>query len=470
MRTLTLKLILAFFAVSLVQAGLTAFFSRQAAERELDRFLREGELEQFISVVTTHYQAVGSWQHVAEAVRERIPPRDEARRRPPPANQPPSADRPPPPPPPREGRDPFALVDKDGGVVVAAGSYRLGNELNAATLADGVPIEHAGVIIGTVLPNPERLALTQREVRYLNRSLRSILYGGAMGLGIALVLVVAIARGVTEPLRRLTLAARTLARGEYGHQVPIRSSDEIRTLSQAFNQMSADLEEAIALRRRMTADIAHELRTPLTLIAGYIEAMRDGDFSPSPDNFEIMYDEAMHLRRLIEDLRTLSLADAGELSLQQQSVAPYVLLERTRTAFAREAQQKNITLTVETVPSLPLVWVDPGRMNQVLTNLVSNALRHTPEGGAITLTAQPSERRVALQICDTGPGLSAEVLPYIFDRFYRGDASRRQQHEESGLGLSIVRSLVEAHGGTINAESEPGSGATFTIVLPSASP
>lgn len=469
MRTLTLKLTVAFFAVSLIQAGLAAFFSRQAAERELDRFLREGELEQFISVVTTHYQAVGSWQHVDEAVREGMPPRAKARRQPPFTNQPLPTDRPPPlAPPHRENRDPFALVDKDGVVVVAAGSYQLGNQLDTATLADGVPVEDAGAIIGVAFPNPESLALTQREVRYLNRSLHSILYGGAIGLGIALALVVTIARGVTEPLRRLTLAAQVLARGEYGHQVSIRSSDEIRTLAQAFNQMSADLEEAIALRRRMTADIAHELRTPLTLIAGYIEAMRDGDFLPSQDNFEVMYDEAIHLRRLIEDLRTLSLADAEELSLQQQSMAPYVLLEHTRTAFAREAQEKNITLTVETVPSLPLVWVDPGRINQVLTNLVNNALRYTPEGGEIVLIAQHSEGRVVLQIRDTGPGLSPEILPYIFDRFYRGDASRQQQHGESGLGLSIARSIVEAHGGTIAATSKPGSGVTFTIVLPPA--
>jgi signal transduction histidine kinase len=220
----------------------------------------------------------------------------------------------------------------------------------------------------------------------------------------------------------------------------------------------------------MTADIAYDLRTPLTVISGYLESLRDGVLKPTHERFDAMYKEAQHLQRLVEDLRTLSLADAGELSLQLEATPPRSLLERLAATFQHQAEQRQVTLQVEVEPELPAVNVDPERMAQVLGNLISNALRYTPEGGQITLSAQRQASAVALQVQDNGAGITPEALPHIFERFYRGDTARhdcgQSDDGESGLGLAIARSIVELHGGTITADSAPGKGTKIAIVLP----
>jgi signal transduction histidine kinase len=216
----------------------------------------------------------------------------------------------------------------------------------------------------------------------------------------------------------------------------------------------------------MTADIAHELRNPLMVMTGYIEAMRDGVLRPTPERFDMMYEEAQHLQRLVADLRTLSLADAGELSLNPQTVDPNILLERVSEAYTPSARAAEIALEVQPGLSTPPVRVDVERMVQVLANLVTNALRHTPAGGKITLSATAEPQGVALHVADTGEGIAPDALPLIFERFYRADSARSQDGAESGLGLAIVKSIVSSHGGTVSVASEVGKGATFTIHLP----
>jgi signal transduction histidine kinase len=216
----------------------------------------------------------------------------------------------------------------------------------------------------------------------------------------------------------------------------------------------------------MTADIAHDLRTPLTVISGYLEALRDGDLAPTPARFEAMHAEARHLNRLVQDLRTLSLADAGELSLTRRPVSVSDLLNRVAGAHQPQAEKAQISLLAGPDSDLPELQADPERLVQVLGNLVGNALRHTPAGGQISLLARLENRAILLQVQDTGPGIPPEELPHIFNRFYRGDQARHQTGGESGLGLAIVRAIVEAHGGTMFVESEIGRGTTFTIKLP----
>lgn len=445
MHSLTYKLILAFLTVSLIQSGLMAFLARETAQQESEYFIVEQASTRFIENMSAHYLAVGSWEGVA-----RTWPRD---------NEP--------------GRQagakrvrPYALADQNGIIVFPAGRYEPGYRLTTEEQASGTPLTVDSEVVGTVIRNEESYQLSGRELAYLERILQTILRAAVIGLTIALLLGVFLAQGFTKPLRWLTKAAQALARGDEVEPVPVRSRDEIGTLAKTFNQMSADLQEANALRRRMTADIAHDVRTPLTVITGYLEAFRDGDLQPSQEQFDTMFAQAQHLGRLVEDLRTLSLADAGELPLFPQKLALKGLLERIGSGFEQQMREKNLQLNINVEPSLPDLRVDPDRITQVLSNLVINALRHTPAGGQITLEARMQADRVILQVIDTGSGIPPEALPHIFERFYRVGTSRHRTHGESGLGLAIVRSIVEAHGGKIEVESELGQGTIFTIVLP----
>jgi two-component system sensor histidine kinase BaeS len=216
----------------------------------------------------------------------------------------------------------------------------------------------------------------------------------------------------------------------------------------------------------MTADIAHELRTPLGVILGHAEALSDGVIPASPETFDVIHEEARRLARQVEDLRTLSLSDAGELSIQPFPIDPGMVLSRSFKAHAAEADAAHIELKLEAAPVLPAINVDPDRLTQALDNLVVNALRHTPEGGQVTLGAAQAGDRLRISVRDTGPGVSDDDLEMIFARFYRVDPSRDHQTGGSGLGLAIARSLVKAQGGRIWAEAAPGGGLAVSIEFP----
>jgi signal transduction histidine kinase len=447
MRSVTLKLTLGFLIVSLAEAVLVALFARQATEREFDQFMQERALYSFMSRAANYYQLNDSWENAPQWFGGSRASQDSS----------------------RSGRRrwlPFALADQSGHVVIPTGSYQAGDSVPDSTLKQGTPLMVEDQAVGTVIRSGENQLLSRRELRYLDRTYRVLLYALVGALAISLLLGWFFARTYTRPLLQLTAATSVVAQGQLKQPLPIRSKDELGALTAAFNQMSADLGEAIALRRQMTADIAHELRTPLTALSGYLEAMCDGVLQPTKARLDLMYDEAQHLSRLVQDLRTLSLADAGELSLQQQPVAPLALLKKTAAAFAHQADAKSIELQVHAASPLPDCYVDPVRMEQVLGNLVDNALQHTPKNGQIKLTAQAHSGEVSLQVQDTGPGIAAEELPRIFARFYRIDASRQRQEGSSGLGLAISKSMVEIHGGRIEVESEPGRGTTFAVFLP----
>jgi signal transduction histidine kinase len=245
--------------------------------------------------------------------------------------------------------------------------------------------------------------------------------------------------------------------------VKVRSRDELGDLAISFNQMSSELEQANQLRRKMTADIAHDLRTPLSVMMGYSEALSDGKLEATPEIFRVMHTEALHLSHLVDDLKTLSLADARELPLNLQKISPGDLLSRAENSYRVQAENKDISIQVEIQPDLPNIEVDIERMAQVLGNLVSNALRYTQAGGEILLKAERTEGKVRLCVVDTGTGIAADDLPYIFERSFRGDKARQHGDGETGLGLAIAKSLVEAQGGVMAVESQLGRGTRFTI-------
>jgi two-component system OmpR family sensor kinase/two-component system sensor histidine kinase BaeS len=264
-------------------------------------------------------------------------------------------------------------------------------------------------------------------------------------------------------------AADALAQGDLSARVPVQGSREFRHFAHAFNRMAETLETADRQRRELMADVAHELRTPLAVIQGNLEGLRDGVYAATPDHLELVLDETYKLSRLVDDLRLLTLAEAGQLTLDIQTLDVRQLLADVRDAYAYQANEAEISLALEVAESLPTLSADPQRLGQILGNLLTNALRHTPPGGGVTLGADllPGGREIQLWVSDTGEGIPPEDLTRIFDRFWRGDAARsRALGAGSGLGLAIAKSLVEAHGGGICANSELGQGTTITCQLP----
>ena len=362
-------------------------------------------------------------------------------------------------------RSPFALVDAGGTAVVGAGWLHPGERAGAELLRQGTPVMLAGERIGTVLyfAPPELRGL---ERIFLRRTGAALLLAVAGAAALALILGVVSTRMLTRPVHDLTRAIRSMRNGALEQTVPVRAHDEFGEMATAFNEMSAQLARSQRVRDQMTADIAHELRTPLSVVTGYLEGIRDGVLEPTPETIATLHDEARHLQGLVEDLRTLSLADAGRLALQRESVAPDELLRSVYQAFGPLADAAGVELQVQSGDVPAAVEVDAKRMRQVLGNLVANALRFTPPGGRVALAAGREGDAVVLTVADTGAGMAPETLPHIFERFYRVDPARTAESGASGLGLAIARSLVEAHGGTIGAESVQGSGTTMRVTLP----
>jgi signal transduction histidine kinase len=343
----------------------------------------------------------------------------------------------------------------------------VGEVLPADVLANATPIQSGGVTVGWLVVPEDAFARTRGEERFLGQLNTALIFGSLGAAALSILLGTLLARSLTRPLQDLTEATRAVADGDLQRQVPVRSKDEVGTLAESFNRMSAALDRSQRLRRQMTADIAHDLRTPLSIIVGHLDAVDEGVLPADTKTIDIMRDEAMHLSHMIEDLRTLSLADAGELSLARSLVEPGVLIQRSAIAHLPAAQAAGIELSVDLEPGLPTALdLDPERMTQVLGNLLDNALLHTPKGGRILLSAKPAGEGAEIRVRDSGPGIPEAELELVFERLYRSDKARQRNGGGSGLGLAIAKSIVEAHGGAIRAESAPGEGTTIVVTLP----
>jgi signal transduction histidine kinase len=304
------------------------------------------------------------------------------------------------------------------------------------------------------------------STRFLFEFWPQLLIAGALASGIALVVARWLARGMTQPLRDMAAAARRMEVGDYRVRVHTQSRDEVGQLATAFNRMSGELENLERSRRDLVANVSHELKTPIAAIRAHLENVLDGVEAPDPTTLQVMLAQTERLSRLIDQLLELSRLESGELPLRREEVALAPLVTQVLSEIEVARSDRDVEVASDVPADLPLVEADRERVHQVLFNLLDNAVRFTPTGGSVRVTAERHNGSVEVRVADTGVGIPPEHLPRLFERFYRADTARARGDGGTGIGLAIARSVVEAHGGHISAESEPGAGSVFTFDLP----
>ena len=447
--TLAVKLMLAFLAVvALAMGAIAALVDRSAAQHFEDyvSVSARPRLAASLPALADHYARTGSWAGV-DALLEAEFARGKGH-----GGQAEDG----------RGLQPV-LADAEGRVVYDGSGRDVGNVLGSADLRRAQPIRVGAEVVGYLLA-----ARGAREQGFIDSLGRSILGWGLIAGVVALLLGALLARRMVKPIRQLRDAARRVGSGELDYRLSVSSGDEIGELGAQFNQMAAALQEDEQLRQRMMADIAHELRTPLAVMRGQVEALLDGVFELTRENILPLHDAVLLLGRLVDDLRDLALADAGRLPLEADEVRIDALISRVTSAYEHAASDKGLSLHVELAEPLPPVLGDAQRLEQVLGNLLSNALRYTPAGARVVVRGWCDEDGLGFSVEDNGPGISPEDLPHIFERFYRADQARARAAGGSGLGLSIAKRLVEAHGGELTVRSELEVGSTFAVRLPKA--
>ncbi len=456
--SLAWKFILAFAAVVLVGVGTVSILANQGTARELRGFMVRGgmtDASQLAQQLEGYYRGRGSWEGVElllEAPSMGHQMRGAGRGE---AMGSGAAVQP-------------ALYDVQG-QWIAGSSSTVSPTLSTGDLANATPIQVEGEIVGYVIveavggPNS-----TDELIDRVNRAIwLAALAAGAAALLIGGLLVI----GLLRPVKALTSASKELSQGDLSQRVPVTTRDERGELSLAFNQMADNLEQMEAQRRDLTADIAHELRNPLSVMQARLEGIIDGVYEPSSERLKSVLEQSKLLNRLVEDLRMLALADAGQLTLDRADTDLSSLAAQAVEVYRTQAEEGDVRLGLDApAPGSLVANVDPARMEQVLGNLLSNALRHTPPKGKVELAVARRDGvgSVLIEVSDTGEGIPEESLPFVFDRFYRADRSRSRERGGTGLGLAITRELVEAHGGSIEVSNRQGGGTVFSIELPSA--
>jgi two-component system OmpR family sensor kinase len=451
---LWVKLSLAFLAISLAAIGVVAGLSARSTGEQFRQYVvATGMAGQSIwaQTVTEFYAARGSWEGV-QGLLAQIGPGSMGMGRGRAITS---------------GGPNIAIAGADGRVLASKTGELVGELLPTNVLAQGAPLILNGRRIGTLLNvRPSEIVLDAQGQAFLRQVQESLIWAALLAALLSLALGVLVSRLMTAPLARLTHAAQAVAGGDLAQRVTIRSKDEIGALGDAFNNMTASLAGAETLRKNLVADVSHELRTPLSIVQGNLQAILDGVYPLEMAQVASLYDETRLLTRLVDDLHDLALADAGQLRLERVHVNLIDLAKTALSQFAPIAEATGVKLELDADENVPDVLGDPDRLAQVLRNLLSNALRHTSAGGRVVISLTCSAERVRLLVTDSGSGIAPEDLEHVFDRFYRGDKSPDHRRSGAGLGLAIVRQLVLAHDGLIEASSEPAHGTTFSITLP----
>jgi two-component system, OmpR family, sensor kinase len=391
------------------------------------------------------------------------------------------------------------LVDTEGAVLIDTADELAGERIMALSDPGSLPVQRVGAFdfrfarfthgaqrLALFLPPQERFLVTGPSTAALTTTRTvvvvpeddigtawfklapSLASAGILSLTVSTILAVLVSRSITGPLISMTKASEEIARGRYEQRIDVASDDEIGRLGISFNQMAQEVGRSNRLMRELLANVSHELKTPLTSVQGFSQAMVDGALQ-TPDDYaqagRIINEESQRMRRLVDDLLYLSQIESGQVVMDRQSIEVRPLLEACAERLQWPLRESGVELTLE-VPRLPPVIGDEHRLEQVFTNLMDNAVQHTPSGGSITVRGVLRGAYVAVVVHNTGSYVPPEDLPHIFERFYRVDRSRTYRNGHSGLGLAIVREVVQAHGGTVSVHSTPDDGTEFVVVLP----
>jgi two-component system OmpR family sensor kinase len=456
MNRLWVRLTFAFVAVTLVGVAAVAVFTDWSAGNEFRQYLaRQNMLAQsgVLDDLSTFYQQNGNWSGVASVLANLNSPPGRGRGQ----GQ-------------GRGHPPVLVTDSSGRVVYDDLGTRVGAVLSREELGSALAVTANGTAVGYVSMGQPALGVPEQS--FLDQLRGSLVMAGVLAGAIGITLGWLISRTIAAPLANLAQAAHAFGAHDWDRRVQVGGAEEIAQVAREFNAMASDLQHSETLRRNLIADIAHELRTPLTVLQGNLSAILDGVYPLERSEIATLYDETRLLSRLVNDLRELALAEAGQSTLNIQSVNIGSILKTAATNFSAAADGQGIRIQADSGED-QTVRADPDRLAQILGNLVANALRHTPRGGTISLQCAANSRQphfLTMAVSDTGEGIAPDELPRVFDRFYRGDRSRARESGGAGLGLAIAQAWVEAMGGQIGVESEQGRGSRFWFTLPIASP
>ena len=467
MRSLSWKLGGALLLIVVVSVGLMAYLANLSTAREFQQYIMRGSMvytQHVADILSQHYTKEQGWSGLQDVLAGLL----------------------------RSRNDRLIVADSSGAIVGDTEKNLLGKDTTEAGLGDGSVINASGEYVGNLylLVSAETRTgmghmggrgssaspmLSLAEEDFLDRINSSLWVAGLAAIAVALVLGLILTRQITRPVHALTRGARHIASGNLGYRVNVGTKDELGEMAQSFNSMASTLERSEQSRQRLLADITHELRTPLTVIEGTIDGMLDNVFEPDREHLGSIKEQTTLLTRLIGDLRELSLAESGQLRLNLALTDIVALVRRKISQAEVGAKEKSIRLSLNVPRNVPEIKVDSTRIEQVIANLLTNAIRHTPAKGSVTVSIKteasddaPHLNRpgVIISVADTGGGIAAENLPHVFERFYRASDSRSRSEGGPGLGLSIVKQMVQAHGGEVWVESESSKGSIFYIALP----
>lgn len=460
----------ALLLVVLVSVGILALLTNQNTATQFQQYIQSGSTSytnRLVSNLEQYYAQGQSWNGVQDILLASI----------------------------RNTGDRLVLADNTGKIVGDTANQLIGKSSSTLASTESTPLRVTGQTVGTLYldlaaitgsgkgfmggrgnavglqPTTPVPSIQPAETTFLNRINSYIWIAGSIAVVIALLLGILLTRQIIRPLRSLSNGAEHVSRGDLSYRVQVHANDEIGNLAKSFNEMALKLDNSEQSRRRLVSDVAHELRTPLTVIRGTVDGIADGVFQADKVHLDSIREQTVLLTHLVNDLRDLSLAESGQLKLERLSTDLVDLIQKKLSQFEVNARGKNVQLKLDTQSAVPLLNVDAKRIEQVIGNLLSNAIRHSPQNGQITVSLKTGDdptgkKSLVVSVTDSGEGIPAENLPYIFERFYRVETSRSRSEGGAGLGLAIVKQMIQAHGGLVWVESQVGHGSTFFFSLP----